>query len=134
VVTLPDGAVRPGTIASLGAVTQAPASGGGQNGQNGQNGGSATSAVIITITGDAGNVLEDAQVEVGFTVEAHHDVLAVPIPALRALPAAEYEVLVADGAQTRHVTVRVGIFDQVAGVVEVSGDGLVAGQRVAVPK
>ncbi|MGI5238361.1 peptidoglycan-binding protein [Dactylosporangium sp. CA-139066] len=131
VVTLPDGTVRPGTISTLGAVTQAAATNGGPPGQSG--GGPASVGVVVTMNGSVGNVLEDAQVQVGFTVEAHRGVLAVPIPALRALPNAEYEVLVADGANTRHVSVRVGIFDQVASLVEVTGDGLAAGQRVAVP-
>jgi len=127
VATLPDGSLKPGTITVVGAVSQQ------QQQNNGGSGGQPTASVVITLTGDIGNVLEDAQVQVGITIEAHHDVLAVPIPALRALPHAEYEVLVSDAAQNRHVTVKVGIFDQVAGLVEVSGSGLAAGQRVAVP-
>jgi peptidoglycan hydrolase-like protein with peptidoglycan-binding domain len=135
VVTLPNGTLKPGTITTIGAVVQQQGSSGGSGGQNQGGGGSAepTAAAIITLTGDVGNVLEDAQVQVGITVEAHRNVLAVPIPALRALPHAQYEVLVSDAAQNRHVTVKVGLFDQVAGVVEVSGPGLAAGQRVAVP-
>ena len=35
---------------------------------------------------------------------------------LPALGAAQYELLVADGSGTRHVPVKVGIFDQIAGV------------------
>lgn len=132
VVTLPDGSLKPGTITVVGAVSQ-PAQNGGNGGQNQGGGGQPTAAVVITLTGDVGNILEGAQVQVGITIEAHHNVLAVPIPALRALPHAEYEVLVSDAAQHRHVTVKAGIFDQVAGLVEVSGPGLAAGQRVAVP-
>jgi peptidoglycan hydrolase-like protein with peptidoglycan-binding domain len=143
VVTLPNGTLKPGTVTVVGAVSQqqnnggsggqSQGGGGGGQGQGGGGGGQPTAAVVITLTGDIGNVLEDAQVQVGITVEAHRNVLAVPIPALRALPRAEYEVLVSDAAQNRHVTVKVGIFDQVAGLVEVSGPGLAAGQRVAVP-
>lgn len=137
VVSLPDGSRKTGTVTNVGAVTQQQSGSGGQSGQGGQNGqqgsGPATAAVVITMTGEISGVIEDAQVTVGFTIEAHRGVLAVPIPALRALTESTYEVLVSDGGQTRHVTVKVGIFDQVAGVVEVSGNGLAAGQRVAIP-
>ncbi|GAB3829239.1 peptidoglycan-binding protein [Dactylosporangium cerinum] len=134
VVTLPDGTLRPGTISVVGAVSrQQESSGPGGQSQGGGGGGQPTATVVITPTGDVGTALEDAQVQVGITVEAHRNVLVVPIPALRALSQVEYEVLVSDAAQTRHVTVKVGIFDQVAGLVEVSGPGLAAGQRVAVP-
>lgn len=133
VVSLPDGTIKAGTVTTVGAVTQQqPATGGTV--QNGQ--GSApqpTASVVITVTGEITGVIEDAQVQVGITVEVHRGVLAVPIPALRALPGAAYEVLVTDGAETRHASVKVGIFDQVSGLAEVSGDGLAAGQTVAVP-
>ncbi|GAA4253491.1 peptidoglycan-binding domain-containing protein [Dactylosporangium darangshiense] len=132
VVTLPDDSKKTGTITSIGAVAQASTSSGGP-GQNGGSNAQPTAPVVITLTGEVSGVLEDAQVQVGVTVTAHRGVLAVPVPALRALPHAAYEVLVVDGAQTRHVPVQVGIFDQVTGLVEVSGDGLAAGQRVAVP-
>ncbi|GAA4253451.1 peptidoglycan-binding domain-containing protein [Dactylosporangium darangshiense] len=135
VVSLPDGTIKPGTVTTVGAVAQQQngSAGAGQGSQGGGSNTQPTAPVVITLTGEVSNVIEDAQVQVGFTVDAHPGVLAVPIPALRALPGAQYEVLVADGAQTRHVTVRVGIFDQIANLVEVSGDGLAAGQRVAVP-
>ncbi|MFI5916393.1 peptidoglycan-binding protein [Dactylosporangium sp. NPDC051541] len=129
VVSLPDGSRKPGTVTSIGAVAQPPA--GGQSGQAANQ--PASAPVVITLTGEISGVVEDAQVTVGITVESHRGVLAVPIPALRALTEKTYEVLVADGAQTRHVSVKVGIFDQVAGVVEVSGEGLAAGQQVAIP-
>ena len=136
VVSLPDGTTKPGTVATVGAVTQQASSTGGGGGAGPGGAGSdtpATAAVVITLTGEVSNVLEDAQVQVGITVEAHRGVLAVPVPALRALPHAEYEVLVADGATTRQVAVTIGIFDKVTGLVEVKGDGLAAGQQVAVP-
>jgi peptidoglycan hydrolase-like protein with peptidoglycan-binding domain len=129
-VALPDGSRKSGTVTTVGAVTQQQSSAGQQNPPgNGQS----TAAAVITVTGEVSRVLENAQVQVGFTMELHRQVLAVPIPALRPLPAAQYEVLVADGNGTRHVPVKVDIFDQVAGLVEVSGDGLTAGQRVTVP-
>ncbi|HTJ37182.1 MAG TPA: peptidoglycan-binding domain-containing protein [Dactylosporangium sp.] len=133
VVSLPDGTSKTGTVTTVGAVSsQQPTAAGGQNaGQNPNT--PPTAAVVVTLTGDVPGIIEDAQVQVGFTVEAHKNVLAVPIPALRALPGAEYELLVADGGQSRHIKVAVGIFDQVSGLVEVRGDGLAADQRVVVP-
>lgn len=125
VVILPGGATKTGTIASVGAVTQAP----GTPGTNPQ----PSALIVVTVPGEVDGVVEDAQVQVGITVEARRGVLAVPVPALRAIGPAEYEVLVTDGGQTRHVPVDAGIFDQVTGLVEVSGEGLAAGQRVAVP-
>jgi peptidoglycan hydrolase-like protein with peptidoglycan-binding domain len=132
VVALPDGTTKTGTVTTVGAVSQpetgssAAASGGGSNT-------AATAPVVITMTSEIGGVIEDAQVQVGITIDAHRGVLAVPIPALRALAGAQYEVLVSDGAQTRHIPVKVGIFDQVTGLVEISGTGLAAGQHVGIP-
>ncbi|GAA0926516.1 hypothetical protein GCM10009558_106800 [Virgisporangium aurantiacum] len=50
------------------------------------------------------------------------------------MPDGGYEVVVVDGATTRRVAVRVGIFDEQAGLVEVSGPGLAEGQQVRVPR
>ena len=130
VVTLPDTTRRTGTITTIGSVTQSTSS--AAPGQNGGSTGQATAPVVITVTGKVSGVLEDAQVQVGITVESHRGVLAVPVPALRALQHAEYEVLVSEGGQVRHVPVQVGIFDQISGVVEVKGAGLAAGQQVVV--
>ncbi|GAA3199778.1 peptidoglycan-binding protein [Dactylosporangium siamense] len=131
VVNLPDDTRKTGTVTTIGAVTQPQGSGapGGQGGNASQ----ASASVVITLTGEISGIIDNAQVDVGITVESHRGVLAVPVPALRSLPAAAYEVWVADGSSTRHVAVRVGIFDQVTGLVEVSGAGLAAGQRVVVP-
>lgn len=131
VVRLPDGTSKPGTVTAIGAVSQPAGTGG--TGSNAGSGSQAAATVVITMTGEIGGVLDEVPVQVWVTIQAHRRVLAVPIPALRALPEVQYELLVADGAQTRHVPVKVGLFDEVNGVVEVSGDGLAAGQRVAVP-
>ena len=133
VVSLPDGTTKTGTITTVGAVARQTTST-GSTGQNSSGSNSQpTAPVVITVTGEITGVLEDAQVQVGITTETHRNVLAVPIPALRALPGAAYELIVSDGAQTRHVPVQIGLFDQVTSLVEVSGEGLAAGQRVEVP-
>ena len=51
----------------------------------------------------------------------------------RPLPGGAYEVIVVSGTARRHVTVRTGLFDESSGLVEVTGAGLAAGQRVEVP-
>jgi hypothetical protein len=45
-----------------------------------------------------------------------------------------YEVIVADGTGTRRLPVRTGLFDDLAGTAEVSGDGLTEGLNVQVPR
>jgi peptidoglycan hydrolase-like protein with peptidoglycan-binding domain len=120
VVRLPDGTATPATVTSVGAVSQ-------------RSGAEPTATAVVTVTGEIGLALDEVPVQVWVTVQAHRKVLAVPIPALRALPGVRYELLVADGARIRHVPVEVGLFDEVGGVVEVSGAGLAAGERVAVP-
>jgi multidrug efflux pump subunit AcrA (membrane-fusion protein) len=60
-------------------------------------------------------------------------VLAVPISALLAQPGGGYAVQVENGTTTRLLTVTTGLFDEVAGRVEVSGAGLAPGMRVEVP-
>jgi hypothetical protein len=43
-------------------------------------------------------------------------------------------VIVVDGATTRRVPVQTGLFDEFAGLAEVSGPGLAEGQKVQVPR
>jgi hypothetical protein len=61
-------------------------------------------------------------------------VLAVPVNALLALSGGGDAVEVVAGNGTHHLVVaRPGLFDDAAGMVQVSGPGLAAGQRVVVP-
>ncbi|MDX6276202.1 MAG: hypothetical protein QOJ72_330, partial [Nocardioidaceae bacterium] len=136
-VTLPDGKVKRGRIATVGAVAQdaSPAGGGGGGGGGGGNPDEvATVPVTITIGGRISGFLDQAQVQVAITRESHKGVLAVPITALRGVVGGGYEVIVANATKTRHVRVDVGLFDETAGLAEVQGPGLTAGQRVEVPR
>jgi hypothetical protein len=120
-VTLPDGAVTPGVITSVGTV----ASGSGS---------SATIPVYVSLThpGAAGS-LDQAPVTVAITTATVPDVLAVPVGALLARAPGGYAVEVAGAGGARHlVPVTVGLFDDAAGLVQVSG-ALAPGQRVVVP-
>jgi multidrug efflux pump subunit AcrA (membrane-fusion protein) len=83
---------------------------------------------------NAAGGLDQALVEVSITGQTVHDVLAVPVTALLAGSGGGYavEVVGGDGAH-RLVRVTPGLFDDAAGMVQVSGSGLAAGQRVVVP-
>ena len=78
--------------------------------------------------------LDQALVEVSITDQTVHNVLAVPVTALLARSGGGYAVEVVAGDGTHHlVRVTPGLFDDAAGMVQVSGPGLAAGQRVVVP-
>jgi peptidoglycan hydrolase-like protein with peptidoglycan-binding domain len=76
--------------------------------------------------------LEAAPVDVDFVSSKREDVLAVPVAALLALTRGGFGLEVVDGAATRIVPVKTGIF--AAGRVEVRGKGIAEGVRVGVPK
>ena len=121
-VTLPDGAVTPGLVSSVGTV----ASG---------SGGSATIPVQVSlIHPDAAGGLDQAPVTVTVTTGSVADALVVPVDALVAQPSGGYAVeAVTRGGRHRLVAVTPGLFDDAAGLVQVSGAGLAAGQHVVVP-
>jgi len=127
-ITLPDGRTTPGAVASVGTVATAPTSTDGTNT-------APTVAMAITPTRpqDTGS-LDQAPVQVAITTATVADVLAVPVNALLALSGGGYAVEVADPDGTHHlVAVTLGIFDDAAGLAQVSGSGLTAGQHVVVP-
>jgi hypothetical protein len=120
-VTLPDGTTTPGVITSVGSV----ASGSGSN---------ATIPVYVKLTDSAaaGN-LDQAPVTVNIITGSASNVLVVPVGALVAQPSGGYAVEVVGAGNTRHlVPVTVGIIDNVAGMVQVTGN-LTPGERVVVP-
>jgi Putative peptidoglycan binding domain len=150
-VTLPDGVTTtPGTVAAVSSVATA-SSGGGQDsgsqdsgGQQSQGGGSQES-VAMTVRLNrplAAGGFDQAPVSVSIVAARVTDVLAVPVSALVALAGGGYavEVVRATGAPagtgvgtgTRQlVAVRTGLFSST--LVQVSGTGIAAGQRVEVP-
>ena len=135
-VTLPNGATDPGVIAQVSRVAQNPASG-AQN-QPGSQQQQPAVPVTVRLLGGVRGSFDQAQVQVAITSAEDRHVLAVPIPALLALPGGRDAVVVlgggAGGTPGRTVPVRTGLFDETAGVVEVSGPGLAAGQYVEVPR
>jgi len=134
-VTLPNGTADPGVIMQVSRVAQNPASG-SQNQPGSQQ--QPTVPVTVRLLRGARGSFDQAQVQVAITSAEDRHVLAVPITALLALPGGRDAVVVlgggAGGTPGRAVPVRTGLFDETAGVVEVSGPGLAAGQYVEVPK
>jgi hypothetical protein len=129
IITLPNGSTTPGSVTSVGRVATAPSndSGGADS--------SPTVPVHIRPTDPtATGSLDQAPVLVAITERTVHNVLAVPVNALLALAGGRYAVEVANADGTRHlVPVSPGLFDDAAGLVQVTGSGLAAGQHVVVP-
>jgi hypothetical protein len=124
-ITLPDGTTTPGVVSSVGTVATSSGSGGGP---------ATTISVQVTLTDPgAAGTLDQAPVTVNITTASVKNILAVPVGALLARSPAGYVVEVAGPGNTRrYVPVRPGIFDDTAGLVQVTG-ALAPGQRVVVP-
>ena len=120
-ITLPDGSMTPGVIWSVGRVATG-------------HGSSAEISVQVRLRrpGAAGH-LDQAPVTVNITTSRVRDVLAAPVTALVARPGGYAVEVVGPGGGHRLVRVTPGLFDDAAGLVQVTGPGLGAGQRVVVP-
>jgi hypothetical protein len=152
-VTLPDGVTTtPGVVTSVssvasggdgssGSATEGPGSQGNQGNQGGQGGqagpasaggGQATVQMTVRLVRPAAaGHLDQAPVTVSIVSAQARDVLAVPVSALVALAGGGYAVEVVRGSGGHLVAVQTGLFSQT--LVQVSGPGLIAGQRVEVP-
>jgi peptidoglycan hydrolase-like protein with peptidoglycan-binding domain len=137
-VTLPDGTTTvPGTVASVGRVATVPAQSAAAaqgTGSSQGSGGTQTPQIPVTIgisRRSIGSGLDQAPVQVTITEAEDRGVLAVPVTALLALPDGNYAVRTA-GNSSRLIPVTTHLFDDAAGLVEVTGPGLVAGQTVEV--
>ena len=120
-ITLPDGSVTPGVISSVGKV----ASGSGS---------SAKIAVLVRLRHPAAaGHLDQAPVTVNITTSRVKNALVVPVAALVARPGGYAVEVVGPGGGHRLIRVIPGLFDDAAGLVQVTGPGLAAGQRVVVP-
>jgi hypothetical protein len=121
-VTMPDGRVTPGVVASVGKVATGTGS-------------SATVTVAVRLLRPrAAGGLDQAPVTVEITTGRVTGVLVVPVDALLARAGGRYLVEVVRASGARHLLpVSVGMFDDAAGLVQVSGPGLAVGQRVVVP-
>jgi hypothetical protein len=140
-ITLPDNQTTPGRITYVSSVATSPASsgsgrgGGGGGGGGGEEESAPTIEVDVTPTDPAATGhLDQAPVNVSITTESVEGALAVPIDALLALAGGGYALEVAEGRVHHLEAVSLGLFDDAVGLVQVSGQGVSAGQRVVVPE
>jgi hypothetical protein len=128
-ITLPDGRTTPARVASVGKVAAESS-----NTSGGPDSGPTVPVRIRPTDPRATGSLDEALVEVAITGRTVYDVLAVPVDALLARSGGGYSVEVVAANGTHHlVRVSLGLFDDAAGLVQVSGSGVAAGQRVVVP-
>jgi hypothetical protein len=131
-ITLPDNRTTPGKVTYVGSVATVPSSD-----QGGGGGGPSTPTIEVGVTPSdpaATGGLDQAPVNVSITTASVKDALVVPVAALLALGSGGYAVeeIGANGAH-HLVAVDLGIFGDASGLVQVSGAGVAAGQRVVVP-
>jgi peptidoglycan hydrolase-like protein with peptidoglycan-binding domain len=134
-ITLPDNQTTPGRITYVSSVATSPSSKSGEAGKSGQEESAPTVEVDATPTDPAATGhLDQAPVNVSITTESVREALAVPIDALLALAGGGYALEVAEGRVHRLEAISLGLFDDADGLVQVSGHGVSAGQRVVVPQ
>ncbi|HTZ07903.1 MAG TPA: HlyD family efflux transporter periplasmic adaptor subunit [Acidimicrobiales bacterium] len=130
-ITLPDGRTTPGVVSAVGT-TATP---GSSNGPPGSSPGPTTVQVAVTpLDPGATGTVDQAPVTVTVTTATVPPALAVSVTALvstgTGTPALR---LTGPGRSTRLRPVMTGIVDDATGMVQVSGSGLRAGQRVVLP-
>jgi Putative peptidoglycan binding domain len=142
-IALPDGSTTPGVVTQVGRVATSPSSSsssnGGSAGQSGSSsnstagGSGATITVLVSLTHPkAAGKLNQAPVTVTITTGSVSNALTVPVDALLAQRGGKYAVEVTGPGGHHLVRVTPGMFDDAAGLVQVSGN-LTPGQHVVVP-
>ncbi|MER5763775.1 peptidoglycan-binding protein [Streptomyces sp. NPDC002082] len=121
-ITLPNGRTTDGVVSSVGKVATKTEQ-------------SMTVDVLIEPSdAKATGELDQAPVQIAIVSETVNDVLSVPVDALLARAGGGYAVEAVDeDGKHRLVPVTTGLFDDSTGTVQVTGDGLSAGQDVVVP-
>jgi hypothetical protein len=135
-ITLPSGSTTPGVVSSVSNVASSSSSGSSSSPSPGQGGTGSGATVTVEVSLDnpeAAGSLNQAPVEVTITTGSVSNALVVPVTALLAQANGSYAVEVS-GADGRHrlVAVTPGVFDDAAGLVQVTGN-LTPGQKVVVP-
>ena len=143
-ITLPNNRITPGVVSSVGTVASCPSSqgSGGANsssvapGTDACSSGNSTPAIPVGITPSdpaATGTWDQAPVQVGITTATVPSALAVPVTALLAQSGGGYSVeVVGPGGINHLVAVSLGLFDDAAGLVQVTSPRLAAGQKVVV--
>jgi hypothetical protein len=141
-VTLPDGSTTSGVVSSVSNVatssSSSSSSSSGSSSSSSSDQGSSGSAATVTVEVSldhpkAARSLNQAPVEVTITTGSVSNALVVPVDALLAQGNGGYAVeVIGSGGRHHLVTVTPGVFDDAAGLVQVSGN-LAPGQEVVVP-
>jgi hypothetical protein len=141
-ITLPDGSATAGRVIGVssaastgsGGAPGAPGASGSAGSGGAGSGSSQASVSVVASIGDPATVtgLDGAPVQVAIATQTQPDALIVPISALLARTGGGYQVTVVTGQTQRNVTVTLGVFDDLAGDVAISGLGIAAGTRVLV--
>lgn len=122
-ITLPNNKSTDGVVSTVGTVVKKSSSG--------------NSTINIRITpknSSATGSLDQAPVGVEIITANVDNALMVPVNALLALLSGGYGVQVVDDNGARKILpVTLGLFDDTAGTVQITGAGLAAGQKVVVP-
>jgi hypothetical protein len=122
-VMLPSGTTTAGVVTSVGTVATTNASTG-----------ATTITVLVALQHPAvARRLSSAPVTVSITTGRVRDALVVPVTALLAQPSGGYAVEVTGPGGHHLVPVSIGMADDAAGLVQVTGTNLAVGQRVVVP-
>lgn len=135
-ITLPDGSTTPGVVSSVSNVATSSSSSSSSSSSPGGSGSSPTVTVLVLVSlrhPAAAGSLNQAPVEVTITTGSVSDALVVPVDALLAQADGGYAVeVIGGGGRRRLVAVTLGVFDDAAGLVQVTGN-LAPGQKVVVP-
>jgi hypothetical protein len=126
-ITLPNGQSTTGTVTSVGTVAT---NSGGDNGNS-----SPTITVLVAPDNpSATGSLDQAPVQVSITSGSAKNAYIVPVDALLPLATGGYALEVV-GPKGEHTLepVNLGLFDDANEQVQVSGPGVVAGQRIVIP-
>jgi multidrug efflux pump subunit AcrA (membrane-fusion protein) len=130
-VVLPDNSTTAGKVTRIGTV----AGGGSGSGSGESESTGSTIPVYVKLERDNdASAIDEAPVQVEITTDRVKDALSVPVTALLARAGGGYAVeSVGDDGQRELVSVELGAFDDANGLVQVTGSGLAAGDRVVVP-
>ncbi len=131
-ITLPDGSSTPGVVAAVGRVATTPSSDDSPNGNNNDDPPTVPITIRPTKPAETGS-LDQASVTVTIVTRTVRNALTVPVNALLALAGGGYAVEVDRAGSRQLVGVTLGMFDDSAGLVQVTGAGLTVGQHVVVP-
>ncbi len=143
-ITLPDGSITPGVVSQISRVASSSSSSGNSssggsssNSSGGSPNGSAGTGATITVLAvlnhpKAAGRLNQAPVTVTITTGSVPGALTVPVDALLAQTGGGYAVEVTGPGGHHLVRVTPGLFDDAAGLVQVTGN-LTPGQHVVVP-